>query len=566
MNFFDAQSETFMRLVGGAGRKGMSDQIESAWKILIFDDFTYNIVSNFKVGDLREANVTLHLHIKDAKEELNGVEAIYFISPTQKSVELFISDLERNYFDQIHLNFCSFIDKKLFQSMTQRIIDLKKTTHIKEIRQYNLDFYPLTSNILTFGIDNSFGNESKEYIDSVAKKIMGLLHVMNEVPVVFYDKNSSRLDQIYESLNSQFNSMELYFKPESSGLKNQKRTMMILWEGSQDPGPFFVHEFKYFPLIVDTFQLFRDLNNFNNIKIEESTVHVDLKNDSFWQRNRFEDFPTVLENIHVEVSSWKEKYDKLNMRNQSEADLIEMSENFNEALESLPQMTEQNKINQNHLNIAKHLMREVERKSLEKFGVISSEIFQSRRVTKDNLIEIYGLLENKEISVLDKIRLFCVINYSTTLDFKEYEKLETLLRTNSTLTEADQRFLINMKTEKYPHDVQSKGLFEKFKSVSGSILKNVMAESVKCKVSNLLLDVFRRREVEGLKIKTLSATSDQLNLENITQIVIVAVDGGCLREASEISELSILLKRDVIYAGSQLLSGNDVVSKLIAKS
>jgi hypothetical protein len=566
MNFFDAQSETFMRLVGGAGRRGVSDQLESAWKVLIFDDFTFNIVSNFKVGDLREANVTLHLHIKDSKEELNGVEAIYFISPSQKSVDMFISDLERNYFDQIHLNFCSFIDKAVFQAMTQRIITLKKTTHIKEIRQYNLDFYPLTSNILTFGVDNSFGNESREFVDTVAKKVMGLVHVLNEAPVIFYDKNSSRLDQIFESLNSQFNSNDQYFKPEISGFKSQKRTVILLWEGSQDTGPFFVHEFKYFPLIVDSFQLFREVTNFNNIKIDDVVLHVDLKNDSFWQRNRFEYFPTVLENIHNEVSTWKEKYDKLNMRNQNEADLVEMSENFNEALESLPQMTEQNKINQNHLNIAKHLMREVERKNFQKFGELGSEIFQNRRVTRDHLIEIYGLFENKEVSATDKIRLLCVINYCTTLDFKEYEKLEGLLRANATLSEAEQRLLINMKTDKYPNDVQSKGLFEKFKSVSGNILKNVMAESVKCKVSNVLLDVFRRREIDGLKIKTLSATSDQLNLESITQVVIVAVDGGCLREAEEMTDLSTLLKRDVVYACSQLLSGGDVVNKLAAKS
>jgi hypothetical protein len=569
MNFFDIQAEMFMKMVDGASRVSNTlntgDLSSTAWKILIFDDFTYNIISNFKIGDLREANITLHIHIKDFKEELCGVEAIYFIAPTKNSIELFASDLEKNYFDNIHLNFSGFIEKDLLQGLIKRIIDLKKTTNIKEIKQYNMDFFPLASNIASFGLENSFSNDSLEFKDEIAKKILNLIYVMNESPVIFYDKNSSKLDGIYESLHEQFTTSSRYFKADTSNLKNHKKTLVLLWEGSNDISPYFVHDFKYFPLVVENFNLFKQIGNFNNIKIDENVCHIDLKNDSFWQKNRFEDFPVVLENIYQEVGNWKQKYDKINLKNQSEADIYEMSENFNDALENLPQMTEQNKINQNHTKIASFLMKEVERKSLEKFCVISSEIFHSKRVTKDNLIEIYALFENKEIQLVEKIRLMCVLNYNTTIDIKEYEKLEGLIKTSSSLSQEEISFLSMIKHEKYSQDSKNKGLFEKFKSVSGNILKNVMAESVKCRLSNAVLDIFRKREVDGYKVKALAASSDQMNLDSITQVIIIAVDGLCLKEMDDMKELSVLTKRGIVYVGSQMVTGNDVVTKLVHK-
>ena len=38
------------------------------WKVLIYDDFTFEIISTFKMGFLRNENITLHLHIDSTKE------------------------------------------------------------------------------------------------------------------------------------------------------------------------------------------------------------------------------------------------------------------------------------------------------------------------------------------------------------------------------------------------------------------------------------------------------------------------------------------------------------------
>lgn len=62
-------------------------QLSSNWKILLFDDYTFNYLSYFKTGDLRENNITMNIHINNPKEEILGVEAIYFISPQENSIQ-----------------------------------------------------------------------------------------------------------------------------------------------------------------------------------------------------------------------------------------------------------------------------------------------------------------------------------------------------------------------------------------------------------------------------------------------------------------------------------------------
>ncbi len=126
---------------------------KDSWKILIFDNGTYPIVTNFKIGNLRENNITLHFHIKEKKEELLGLDIIYFLSPEKESVEMFIEDLRRNYFHQINLNFSGFLQKDLFGYLNDKIVELGKSSVIKNLYQFNMDLYPIGERCFTFNLN-----------------------------------------------------------------------------------------------------------------------------------------------------------------------------------------------------------------------------------------------------------------------------------------------------------------------------------------------------------------------------------------------------------------------------
>lgn len=73
--------------------KKIYNQGENLWRIVIFDDFNREInSSHFKTKDLRENNITLYFHLKEAREQLHGVTAIYLIQPTLDNIQMMIQD------------------------------------------------------------------------------------------------------------------------------------------------------------------------------------------------------------------------------------------------------------------------------------------------------------------------------------------------------------------------------------------------------------------------------------------------------------------------------------------
>ena len=67
--------------------KKIYGQGENLWKILIFDNFNREINSSlFKMKDLRENNITLYFNIKETREQLHGVTAIYLVQPTSENL------------------------------------------------------------------------------------------------------------------------------------------------------------------------------------------------------------------------------------------------------------------------------------------------------------------------------------------------------------------------------------------------------------------------------------------------------------------------------------------------
>lgn len=73
--------------------KKIYSQGENLWKVVIFDNFNREINSAlFKMKDLRENNITLYFHIKDTREQLHGVTAIYLVQPTKENIDYIYQD------------------------------------------------------------------------------------------------------------------------------------------------------------------------------------------------------------------------------------------------------------------------------------------------------------------------------------------------------------------------------------------------------------------------------------------------------------------------------------------
>ena len=66
---------------------------DNIWKIIIFDQANHDIISSlFKIKDFRQNNITLYFNIKQAREQLHGVTALYLVKPNFENTEEIIKD------------------------------------------------------------------------------------------------------------------------------------------------------------------------------------------------------------------------------------------------------------------------------------------------------------------------------------------------------------------------------------------------------------------------------------------------------------------------------------------
>ena len=92
-------------------------QDDGTWKVLIYDKYCRDIISPlFKVGELKQMNVTLHMMLHPAQSErqrIPDVPAIYFVQPTEHNVTRICEDAKNGLYDSMHLNFSSELPRSL---------------------------------------------------------------------------------------------------------------------------------------------------------------------------------------------------------------------------------------------------------------------------------------------------------------------------------------------------------------------------------------------------------------------------------------------------------------------
>ena len=60
-----------------------------------------------KTKDLRESNITLYFHLKETREQLHGVTAIYLVQPTLDNIQMMGQDFEEDLYSSVIIHFSS---------------------------------------------------------------------------------------------------------------------------------------------------------------------------------------------------------------------------------------------------------------------------------------------------------------------------------------------------------------------------------------------------------------------------------------------------------------------------
>jgi len=182
------------------------------WKILVFDNFCQESLSTiFKVGNLRDENITLHLPLHSQRDKIHGVNTIYYVQPIEENINKIIEDFDKDLYDAVYINFVYPVEEALLQKLTKAITKYNAFYKLKQVYQHHLNYIAATPNLFDLNIPKVYQRlkdprERNGLVNIMAQSLVSVLMTLRTLPVMYYQTGVSeevakRIDVIYPDYN-----------------------------------------------------------------------------------------------------------------------------------------------------------------------------------------------------------------------------------------------------------------------------------------------------------------------------------------------------------------------------
>ena len=474
------------------------EELKYCFKILLYDDKVFNILCPLlKIYYLREQNISLTLNIKDNREKMTDIMAIYILSLTKENLDYIYEDIRNQIFDNFYINFITYDtsdnnNKKILEDFYSKIANLENNLSIYKISIIPIDvclYHPkifslnLKKPYLLLNSPNISDDVYQNYLSKISIGLFSALFLMKTYPVVKYHKGFFG-DDIIKKIQNEFNylfKMSPEIKEEFKVKKNSKRTLLLILDRDIDLPIMFHHACSFAAMINDCFGIGIEDNNNNSKKFK-----IDPVNDYVWNNKLHEVFVDVGTYVYQEYKNYYKEMDFLDKVNKPKD--IEQLQNESKQLAKSIETLKDKKLIGNILSQESKIVEELNKiqndKKLDEIFLMECNLlkkkerineatkndffkllynYKDKDNTKDDIYRLcllYYLCNSKNISKEDIIKIKPYILNKSALDYLKKKIDETSLRENNN---------INMGLGNNYHKNNSmimKGLFSAFSTIS----------------------------------------------------------------------------------------------------
>ena len=391
------------------------EELKYCFKILLFDDKVFNILSPLlKIYYLRQHNICLTLNIKDAREKMPDIMAIYIISLTQENLNFLYEDIKNQIFDNFCINIISQDtpqdegNHNLLTNFYQKISNLENNDCIYKISIIPIDLCLYHPKIFSLNIKRPYlllnspnisDDAYQKYLSQVSNGLFSCLYLMKTYPVVKYHKGFFG-DDIIKKIQNHFNylfktSQEI--KDEFKLKKNAKRTLLILLDRDIDLPIMLHHACSFAAMINDYFGISNNSSANKDNKNEILKFEIDPVNDYVWNNKLHEIFVDVGKYVYEEFKKYYKDMDYLDKVNKPK-DMEELENESKQLAKSIETLRDK-KIIGNILSQESKIFEQLNtiqnNKKLDKIFAIECDLLKKREKINENLkSDLMKLLNN----------------------------------------------------------------------------------------------------------------------------------------------------------------------------
>jgi len=408
------------------------EELKFCFKILLFDDKVFNILSPLlKIYYLREHNISLTLNIKDNREKMSDIMAIYIISLTKENLDYIYQDINNQIFDNFYINFIAYDTsdngyKNILDEFYNKIANLENNSSIYKISIIPIDICLYHPKIFSLNIKKPYlllnspnisDNVYQNYLSKISIGLFSTLYLMKTYPVVKYHKGFFG-DDIIKKIQNEFNylfNMCPDIKDDFKLKKNAKRTLLIILDRDIDLPIMLHHACSFGAMVNDCFGIGIGDNSNNNLN-NSKKFNIDPVNDYVWNDKLHEVFVDVGKYVYQEYKNYYKEMDFLDKVNKPK-DIEQLQDESKKLAKSIETLRDKKLIG-NILSQESKIFEELnsiqKNKKLDDIFLMECNLLKKKErineATKNDFFKLLSNYKEKQETKEDIYRL-CLIYY-----------------------------------------------------------------------------------------------------------------------------------------------------------